>query len=97
MFVVWVVFVVWGLCCFLFEEKKGSGKVNLLLPLTISIFIGFVLGCFCLLGLEMFSDKNSEKSGERQNLLLLFACGRYVFLGELQKAKSLQIVTLHKL
>jgi hypothetical protein len=56
MFVVWVVFVVWGLCCLLFEEKKGSGKVNLLLPLAISIFFGLVLGCFWLLGLEMFAD-----------------------------------------
>jgi hypothetical protein len=52
----WVAFVVWGLCCLLFEEKKGSGKANLLLPLTISIFNGLVLGCFWLLGLEMFTD-----------------------------------------
>jgi|WetSurSiteA1Bulk_404760.scaffolds.fasta_scaffold187076_2 hypothetical protein len=56
MFVFWVVFVVWGLCCLLFEEKKGLDKGNLLLPLTISIFFGFVLGCFRLLGLEMFAD-----------------------------------------
>jgi hypothetical protein len=54
--VVWVVFVVWGLGCLLFEEKKGSGKVNLLLPLPISIFNGLFLGCFWLLGLEMFAD-----------------------------------------
>jgi hypothetical protein len=54
--VVWVVFVVWGLCCLLFEEKKGSEKTNLLLPLTISIFIGLVLGCFWLLGLGLLAD-----------------------------------------
>ena len=53
---VWVVFVVWGLCCLLFEEKKGSDKVNFLLPLAISILDKFVLGCFLLLGLEMFAD-----------------------------------------
>jgi hypothetical protein len=56
MFVFWVVFVVWGLVCLLFEEKKGSEKVNLLLPLTISILDKVVLGCFWLLRLEMFAD-----------------------------------------
>jgi hypothetical protein len=56
MFVFWVVFVVWGLCCLLFEEKKGFGKGNLLLPLTISILDKVVLGCFYLLGLEMLAD-----------------------------------------
>jgi len=54
--VVWVVFVVWGLCCLLFEEKKGLEKANFLLPLAISILDKVVLGCFLLLGLEMFAD-----------------------------------------
>jgi len=56
MFVVWVVFVFWGLKCLLFEEKKGSDKENLLLPLPISILDKVVLGCFWLLGLEMLAD-----------------------------------------
>ena len=56
MFVVWVVFVVWGLCCLLFEEKKGLDKENLLLPLPISILGKVVLGCFLLLGLGLFAD-----------------------------------------
>jgi len=89
MFVVWVVFLFWGLCCLLFEEKKGLDKENLLLPLPTSIFNRFVLGCFCLLGLEMLTDSNAEKSGGRQNLLLPFTCGRCVFLGELQKANRI--------
>jgi hypothetical protein len=29
--VFWVVFLFWGLCCLLIEEKKGSDKENLLL------------------------------------------------------------------
>ena len=75
---VWVAFVVWGLCCLLFEEKKGSDKENLLLPLPTSFFNGFVLGCFLLLGLEMLTDLNAEKSGGRQNLLLPIVCGKEV-------------------
>jgi hypothetical protein len=53
---VWVAFDFLGLVCLLFEEKKGSGKVNLLLPLTINIFIGLGLGCFWLLGLGLLAD-----------------------------------------
>jgi nitrogen fixation-related uncharacterized protein len=54
--VVWVVFVFWGLKCLLFEEKKGSDKENLLLPIPTSIFNGFVLGCVYLLGLKKLTD-----------------------------------------
>jgi hypothetical protein len=53
---VWVAFTLQGLDSLQIEEKKGFEKANLLLPLTISIFIGLVLGCFWLLGLEMFAD-----------------------------------------
>jgi hypothetical protein len=54
--VVWVVFLFWGLCWLLFEEKKGSEKSFFLLPLPISILDKLVLGCYSLLGLEMFAD-----------------------------------------
>jgi len=37
------------------EGTLRDGKTNLL-PLPISIFNGFVLGCFLLLGLEIFAD-----------------------------------------
>ena len=53
---VWVVFVVWGLCCLLFEEKKGLETVNFLLPLAISILDKFVLGCLLFLGLGLLAD-----------------------------------------
>jgi len=53
---VWVAFDVWGLCCLLIEEKKGSDKENLLLPLPIRHFEKLALGCFSLLGLEMSAD-----------------------------------------
>jgi len=53
---VWVAFNVWGLFCLLIEEKKASDKENLLLPLPISILDKFVLGCFWVLGLEIFAD-----------------------------------------
>jgi hypothetical protein len=56
MFVVWVAFAVWGLCCLLFEEKNGSDKENLLLPLPIGILDKVVLGCFRVLGLEVLAD-----------------------------------------
>jgi len=38
MFVVWVVFLFWSLKCLLIEEKKGSDKENLLLPIPIYRF-----------------------------------------------------------
>jgi len=53
---IWVAFAVWGLKCLLIEEKKASDKENLLLPKNTSIFDGFVLGCFWVLGLEIFTD-----------------------------------------
>jgi len=54
----------------LFEEKKGSDKENLLLPIPTSIFKGFVLGCFCLLGLKTLADENAKKGLDKENLLL---------------------------
>jgi len=56
MFVVWVAFANWGLKCLLFEEKKGSDKKNLLLPIPTSILDKVVLGCFWLLRLEIYAD-----------------------------------------
>jgi len=53
---VWVAFVVWGLCCLLFEEKKASDKENLLLPKPTRHFEKLALGCFSLLGLEISAD-----------------------------------------
>jgi len=53
---IWVAFAVWGLKCLLIEEKKASDKENLLLPKNTSIFDGVVLGCFWVLGLEIFTD-----------------------------------------
>jgi len=53
---VWVAFDFWGLCCLLFEEKKGLDKENLLLPLPTSILDKSVLGYFSLLGLIMSVD-----------------------------------------
>jgi hypothetical protein len=53
---VWVAFDVWSLCCLLTEEKKASAKEKLLLPFPISILDKFVLGCFWVLGLEIFAD-----------------------------------------
>jgi len=54
--VVWVALVFWGLKWLLFEEKKASDKENLLLPLPISIFNKFVLGCFWVLRLKKLTD-----------------------------------------
>ena len=45
-----------GLGCLLIEEKKGSEKVNLLLPVLVSILDMLVLGCFCTLGLGLLAD-----------------------------------------
>jgi hypothetical protein len=57
-----VAFDVWGLCCLLFEEKKGLIKVNLLLPLPTSILDKVVLGCFWVLGLEMLRVRRRKVS-----------------------------------
>jgi hypothetical protein len=53
---VWVAFSFWGLKCLLIEEKKGSDKENLLLPILIRHFEKLALGCFSILGLEMSAD-----------------------------------------
>ena len=73
MFVVWVVFLFWGLCCLLFEEKESSDKENLLLPFPISILDKFVLDCFRLLGLEMLTDKNQKSKLEDKIFFSLIA------------------------
>jgi len=56
------------------EGMLRDGKTTLL-PLPISIFNGFVLGCFSFLGLEMFADFSAKKGLDKENLLLLFVCG----------------------